>query len=206
MKAFLNYLVIVINVIASLFAIFGITVAPFYLDLTNPTIAVPLAVMLLVVGMYLGYRLREKIADTEIKKEVALKEYEDKKTKEEANLAEKKRLKNSWDQTLSHIRHMDYDKKLFLYAVLAKGHIEIPHLAYSSVDDELLDLYNDGFVDYENCGPKERRWIPAAVSLKVFEAHPELFNDVKKHIDQKYGFDSDDDHVELVDAIAEEKG
>lgn len=82
MKIILDHASTIINTIASLLAIFGVTVAPFFLDLNNPAIAIPLAALLLLIGALLGFRLREKIADTEVKKEIAIKEYEEKKAED----------------------------------------------------------------------------------------------------------------------------
>lgn len=145
MKTFLNYLFAVINVVASLLAIFGITIAPFFLDLTNPMITVPLAAMLLVVGMYLGYRLRERIADTEIKKELALKEYEDKKQKEEEERARLKKEESIRSRRINSFKVLDYDFKYLVGTIYAFGYHD-----YSTYEFEngLVELFPNEVSSY----------------------------------------------------------
>lgn len=180
MKAMLKHFPAVINVIASLCAIFGITIAPFFLDLTDPVITVPLAAFIFVIGMYLGYKAREKVVDAEAKKEIALKEYEDKKAKEESELSAKKKREQNWNYLISYIKHMEYDTKKLLYAVLEKKELEITR--YSFVDDKLILLFEDNLIDYENCGMNIVRWTPTKIGLKIADEHPELFSDVKRDL------------------------
>lgn len=187
MKRILEHASFIVNTIASLLAIFGITVVPFFLDLNNPAITIPLAVALLLIGAFLGYRLREKIADTEVEKEIAIREYEEKKKEEELNKRKSEDEEKRWNSLISDIKHMEYEKKLYLYGVIRKGFIEVPenNYSYESLNAELESLFYDGLVEYEYCDVDKKKWSPTQKSLDLFEKHSELFSSVKEEFNHE---------------------
>ena len=157
MKKIIEHASIIVNTIAGLLAIFGVTIAPFTFDLNNQAYAIPIAALLVLSGVVLGYNLRKKISDTEIEKEIAIKEHEEKKA------ADKK-----IDDLERIFLGMSDNRKQYVKEALDKGEISLPPL-----DQDALILCELGILGTPPYGTIHGR--------TVFSIQPSVIKEINEH-------------------------